>query len=107
MIMMNEILNTAIALIAGLALGIIFFGGLWFTVTKMVHAKNPALWTLSSFFLRVGITLVGFYFVGAGNLQKLLVCLVGFIAARFLVLHFTKNKEPKNIRVQKEVNHEA
>ena len=107
MIMMNEILNTAIALIAGLALGIIFFGGLFLTVRKMIHSKRPSLWLLSSFFLRVGITLVGFYFVGAGNLQKLLVCLVGFIAARFLVLHFTKNKEPKNFQVQKEVKHEA
>ena len=107
MTMMNEILNTAMTLIAGLALGIIFFGGLWLTVRKMIHSKKPALWLLSSFIFRVGITLVGFYFVGAGNMQKILICLVGFIAARFVVLHFTKNKEPKNLQVQKEVNHEA
>ncbi len=105
--MMNDILNTAVALIAGIALGTIFFGGLWLTVKKMVHSKKPALWLLSSFFLRVGITLVGFYFVGAGNLQKLLICLVGFIAARFIVLHFTKSRSPKNFQIEKEVSHET
>jgi len=105
--MTNEILNTAIRLIAGLAMGIIFFGGLWLTVGKIIHSKKPALWLLFSFFLRVGITLVGFYFAGSGNLQKLLICLVGFIAARFLVLYFTKNKEPKTFQVQKKVTHET
>lgn len=107
MTMMNEILSTAIVFIAGLAMGIIFFGGLWLTAKKIIHSKKPVLWLLSSFFLRVGITLVGFYFVGSGNLQKLLICLVGFIAARFLVLHFTKSKEPKNFQIQKEVTHET
>lgn len=104
---MNEILNTALVLIAGIALGIIFFGGLWFTVKKMVHSIKPSFLLLSSFFLRVGITLVGFYFVGAGSLQELLICLVGFIAARFIVLHFTKSRSPKNFQVEKEVSHET
>lgn len=105
--MMNEILNTAVELLAGIALGILFFGGLWFTVKKMVHSKRPAVWLLSSFFLRVGVTLVGFYFVGAGNLQALLICLVGFIAARFIVMHYTKSRPAANLQTEKEVSHET
>ena len=105
--MMNEILNTVWVLIAGIALAIIFFGGLWFTVKKMVHSNTPGLWLFTSFFLRVGITLVGFYFVGAGNWQRLLICLVGFIAGRFIVLHFTKNKAVKTFKLEKEVAHET
>lgn len=107
MIIMNEILNTAGALIAGIALGIIFFGGLWLTVRKMVHSKKPAFWLIVSFFLRVGVTLVGFYFAGAGNLQRLLICLVGFIVARFVVVHYTKATDSKSFQIQKEVSHET
>jgi hypothetical protein len=40
---MNETLLMILAFIAGIALGIIFFGGLWFTVKKIVAAKMPAL----------------------------------------------------------------
>ncbi len=105
--MMNEILNTIWAAVAGITLAIVFFGGLWFTVKKMVHSDTPGLWLFTSFFLRVGITLVGFYFVGAGNWQRLLICLVGFIAGRFIVLHFTKNKALKTFKLEKEVARET
>ena len=47
---MNETVNMILAFIAGLALGTLFFGGLWFTVKKAVTAKIPALWIFTSFF---------------------------------------------------------
>jgi F1F0 ATPase subunit 2 len=82
---MNETLLVILAFIAGLALGILFFGGLWFT------AKTPAIWFFSSFFLRVSIVLIGFYFVSNGNWQRLLTCLLGFVVARFIVMYFTRS----------------
>ena len=105
--MMNEILNSIWVFVAGILLGIIFFGGLWITVKKIVHAKSPALWLLASFFFRIAIVLLGFYFVGAGNLQRLLICLVGFIAARFIVVHFTKEKPSNKLQIEKEVSNET
>jgi len=39
---MTELLILALA--AGLVLGAIFFGGLWWTVRKGVSSKYPALW---------------------------------------------------------------
>ena len=88
---MNEILIIILAFIAGLALGAIFFGGLWFTVKKSITAKTPAIWIISSFFLRISIVLVGFYFISSGSWQRLLVCLLGFIIARIIITHFTKS----------------
>ncbi len=88
---MNEILFMILAFIAGLALGTLFFGGLWFTVKKTVTAKIPAIWFLGSFFLRVSIALLGFYFVSSGSWQRLLICLIGFVAARFIVMYVTKS----------------
>jgi F1F0 ATPase subunit 2 len=88
---MNDTLLMILAFIAGLALGTLFFGGLWFTVKKTVTAKIPAIWFLGSFFLRVSIVLIGFYFVSNGSWQRLLICLLGFVVARFIVMYFTKS----------------
>ncbi|MGK2860363.1 MAG: N-ATPase subunit AtpR [Chitinophagaceae bacterium] len=104
---MNEVLYRVLVFITGLVLGILFFGGLWFTVKKSVTARMPALWIFSSFFLRIGITLIGFYFIAAGSWQRLLICLVGFIAARFIVIRFTRLYEIKQAGIKKEDNHEA
>ena len=49
---MNEVLTLALALLAGVALGAVFFGGLWWTVRKGVSSKHPALWFLGSLLLR-------------------------------------------------------
>ncbi len=104
---MNETVSITLAFIAGIALGILFFGGLWFTVKKAVNAKIPALWIFCSFFLRISVILVGFYFIGSGNWVRLLTCLFGFIIARFIVIHFTKSIDEKQILLKKEVSHEA
>ncbi len=104
---MNDILNTTLVFISGLALGTLFFGGLWLTVKKSVASKTPALWILGSFAVRTAITLLGFYFIGAGNMQRMLICLLGFIAARFVVIYFTKRDKANQIRLKVETNHEA
>jgi F1F0 ATPase subunit 2 len=104
---MNEIVYKILAFIVGLLLGTIFFGGLWFTVRKLVTSKRPALWFLGSFILRVSITLIGFYYISSGSWQRLLICVAGFIIARFAVIHFTKLSEEKLVLLKKEVGHET
>ena len=104
---MNEVLHITLALIVGLALGTFFFGGLWLTVKKAVNAKTPALWFLISSFIRVAVTLVGFYFTANGDLKRLLICLLGFLIARFIVTRLTKSNERQQIEFKKEVSHEA
>jgi F1F0 ATPase subunit 2 len=91
---MNETIILAAALAAGVLLGAIFFGSLWWTVRKGVTAKIPALWFLGSSLLRMSIVLAAFYFVARGDWKKLLLCLVGFLIARVVVLRLTRlNKE--------------
>jgi F1F0 ATPase subunit 2 len=104
---MNEIVYKILAFIVGLLLGTIFFGGLWFTVRKLVTSKRPALWFLGSFILRVSITLIGFYYISSGSWQRLIICVAGFIIARFAVIHFTKLSKEKLILLKKEVGHET
>ncbi len=104
---MNETISIILAFVAGVALGTLFFGGLWLTVKKSVTAKVPWLWVLGSFVFRVGVVLLGFYFISSGNWQRLVSCLIGFIAARFIVIHFTKAIDEKHIQLRKEAAHEA
>jgi F1F0 ATPase subunit 2 len=103
---MNDIFKMILVFIAGLLLGTLFFGGLWLTVKKAVTSKKPAMIVLGSFVFRIGITFVGFYFIGAGSLQRLLLLLLGFITARFLVIFFTKSIDGKQAII-KEVNIET
>jgi F1F0 ATPase subunit 2 len=96
---MNELPALALAVLAGLALGACFFGGLWWTVQKAVLSPRPALLFLSSLILRISIALAGFHFVGRADWQRLLACLLGFILARFIILRLTRTPaEPKYTR---------
>ena len=70
---MNETLTWCWRWLAGVVLGAIFFGGLWWTVRKGVSSKQPALWFLGSLLLRMSIVLAGFYFVARGHWERLLV----------------------------------
>jgi F1F0 ATPase subunit 2 len=87
---MNEFLSLTSALGAGVLLGALFFGGLWWTVRKGVSSQRPALWFFGSLLLRMSITLAGFYFVGRENWERWLLCLLGFILARFVVQGLTR-----------------
>jgi F1F0 ATPase subunit 2 len=87
---MNEFVYTILVFTAGLALGILFFGGLWLTIKKMSTPKMPSLFFIASFVFRMGVVLLGFYFIAANNWQNMLVCLLGFIIARFVIMRITK-----------------
>ena len=87
---MNEVSLLVLALSAGLLLGAIFFGGLWWTVRKGASSEQPAFWFLGSLLLRMSMALAGFYLVSSGHWQRLLVCLIGFVIARLVVLRLTR-----------------
>ncbi|MEO5926454.1 MAG: ATP synthase subunit I [Bryobacteraceae bacterium] len=82
---MNESLRLLLVLMAGVVLGAVFFGGLWWTVQKNLATQQPAVWFLGSHFLRTAIVLAGFFFIGRGHWERMLVCLLGFLMARLIV----------------------
>ena len=103
---MNDILFMGLSFIVGLLLGAVFFGGLWYTVGKFAASPAPGLWFIGSFFIRSAITVLGFYYISIGDWRRLLVCLLGFIVARYAVVYFTKSKD-KQLQIRKESSHEA
>jgi F1F0 ATPase subunit 2 len=88
--MMNEVFSSVLSLAAGVLLGAIFFGGLWWTVRRSLASGQPALWFLGSLLLRTSIALAGFYCIARGHWERLLVCLLGFVTARLIVTRLTR-----------------
>ncbi len=85
---MHEAMNritTGLAGLAGLGIGTVFFGGLWWTVRQGVTSKRPALLFTGSMVARMGFALTGFYFVSAHHWERAVACLIGFVAARMAV----------------------
>ncbi|MBE0423087.1 MAG: ATP synthase subunit I [Lutibacter sp.] len=92
---MNEVIQFIFIIATGAVLGALFFGGLWLTVKKSVSAKNPAWLIFGSLIVRMTIAMFGFYYLSQFGLQAMLLGLFGFIAARFMVLFFTKKYDKK------------
>ena len=87
---MTETLRLMLALLIGISLGAIFFGGLWWTVRRALSSRQPALWFLCSMVSRTWLVMAGFYWVARGDWVRLPVCFFGFIAARLMVTRFTR-----------------
>lgn len=87
---MSEIGVIASALAAGMFLGILFFGGLWWTVQRGLTAANPAIWFGLSSLLRMAIILAALYYIARSGWPSLLVCLCGLLVARVVVARLTR-----------------
>ena len=74
------------AFLVGMGTGIVYFGGLWWTVRQLPHARQPALLTLGSFLVRTGIGLTAFYLASGGRWERILISLLGFIIMRVILV---------------------
>ncbi|NEQ08176.1 MAG: ATP synthase subunit I [Moorea sp. SIO4E2] len=89
--MILNLLAIAMAFIAGLGMGLFYFGGLWLTVRQLLTTKHPFLLLIVSLLLRLGIVLGSLYlivdsFFGAELIILLLACLLGFIIIRNILI---------------------
>ncbi len=78
---------SAICFIAGLTLGLFFFGGLRLTLRWITSVRRPALLIVASFGVRAALTVAGFVWVGNGQWQRYVAALVGFVLARLALTH--------------------
>lgn len=102
---MNELLTLLLVTLAGFVLGVFFFGGLWWTVQKVLSSSRPTLWLLGSLMLRTTVVLAGLYVVAGDDWQKLLFCLAGFIIARIIITRYTGLQKKQHILPAREVDH--
>lgn len=78
------------AALAGVVLGGLFYGGLWWTVRRLASFRRPALALMASALLRTAVALTGFWWVADGRWWRIALCLAGFVLARLVVTWTTK-----------------
>ncbi len=79
--------------IAGIFVGLFYHIGLWWTVKALPSSRRPALLTIGSFNVRMGITLFIFYLVMNNSWVRLTVCLLGFLTVKYIMTHRLKPRD--------------
>jgi F1F0 ATPase subunit 2 len=79
-----------LALLAGSVIGLFYFGGLWWTVGRLVRSPRPALWSVTSFWIRTVVSVSVFYLVTGGHPERLLLALFGFMLVRIFMVRALK-----------------
>lgn len=102
--MMNEInlLTYGIVALMGFAMGCLFFVSLWWTIQRMKATQSFAVLFVLSFVLRMALVLVGFYLLAGGYWQRLIVALIGFTVARFVIVNYYRRESPHREEIQGE-----
>jgi F1F0 ATPase subunit 2 len=80
--MVSRILEYSWVLAAGMLTGAFYFGGLWWTVRRVIRSRSPGFLLAASFLVRSAIALTVFYVVMDKNWLRLVVCLVGLLIVR-------------------------
>ncbi|MFW5733796.1 MAG: ATP synthase subunit I [Oceanidesulfovibrio sp.] len=76
-------LQEPLAIVAGVAVGLFFFGGLWWTVRRLPASQNPALLLLASALGRLLVACAGFLAATAGRPLTSILWVAGFLGTRF------------------------
>ena len=77
---------------AGASIGLLYFGHLWLTVNKLTRSRQWGLWLGAGFLLRNTITVAAFWFLAAGDWQRILALTIGFTIVRFLWVKHIQHK---------------
>lgn len=80
---MSYMMILVLSLLAGMALGLFFFGGLWWTLRRITVVRNPGLLVSLSLLLRSVLTMAGLYLVFDEQPERLLAAVVGMLIVRF------------------------
>lgn len=84
---MQSALTIAVALVAGLLLGALYFGVLWRTMARLPGARSPALLMAVSLVGRMAVMLAGLFLLARwGGWLALGCALAGIVVARTLLL---------------------
>lgn len=81
---MPHLLQLALVFLAGVGLGIFFFGGLALTVRRLM-AGGGVMLMLYSFLLRAVVLIAGFWALARNHAEYWVACLLGFTAAKLIL----------------------
>jgi F1F0 ATPase subunit 2 len=92
---MSELLSAATGTIAGVLLGIGFFGGLWWTTSRALSSEAAGVWFIGSYLLRFGLLAVGLFALAHDDAIRGLGAAFGLIVARLGVVRLVLRRKPR------------
>ena len=81
-----------VQLLAGIALGVFFYGGLFLTARRLVDARHPALVALASFWIRSLAVLTVVVFFARRRWQSGVILLGGLAVGRLVTAVLTRER---------------
>lgn len=92
---MNNVWNLALLGASSFVIGLVFFGGLWWTVKRSIESSKAALWLFCSLLIRMSFAIICFYIMFTGDFYHptwlvLFICMAAFVLARIAVLKTTE-----------------
>lgn len=82
---LTSMLQACIAFSVGAVVGTVFYGGLWWTVSRGLRSEQPGLWFMGSFLARTAAAALGILLVAQGRLDRFALCMLGFFCARAVI----------------------
>ena len=92
-----DFLSVCVALVMGTALGLFYFGGLWWTLKGIHQRSRPFVFLGLSYLLRTGFCLVGFWLVLRQGILALIISLIAFALVRFFLTRKIGSVNPNPI----------
>ncbi|WP_186754982.1 N-ATPase subunit AtpR [Echinicola salinicaeni] len=104
---MEAFIIIILKILGGAALGLVFWLGLLWTIQYGLRSKYYALLFPLSFFFRLAITVLGFYYLAETNWVNLMVVFLGFFSIRLVFLRRFKNPMKYKVNDGEEVSDEV
>lgn len=79
---MSTVIALAAGFVAGVVLGLVFFGGLWWTTQRLATSSRPGLLVSVSLLVRVIVLAAGLLLLAQVGGGPLLLATVGLLATR-------------------------
>lgn len=87
-----------LAVLIGIGVGVIYFGGLYISTQKINEVKHPSLLMMASFVIRMGIFVAVFFYLSRSGYKNILLALLGVMAVRFAMTFTVKRQTPNSIK---------
>jgi len=78
------------ALLAGIVVGLFYFGVMWVTINSLQTARSPGVLLFVSYAGRLVVAVGAFYRIAAGQGPRLVAALIGFVLARFVLIAYIR-----------------
>ena len=84
--------DLALGFVVGFVVGVAFFGGLRWTVSRLEHARRPVLLVAVSFLIRVAVVAGAVIAVGRGSLSRVLAAVAGLLVVRTVMVYAVRRR---------------